>query len=173
MPPARPIPQSYWVRPGRFLAGEYPYSHAPREGRSRLAAFAQQGFDTFIDLTVPGELPDYGPELQELGLLHGLEIRRLRFPIGDMGLPSPEQMKATLDAIDAALNAGRRLYLHCWGGIGRTGTTVGCYLVRHGLSGPQALEQLARWWAQVPKSVVHPRSPETEAQMDFVRNWRE
>ena len=27
---------------------------------------------------------------------------------------------------------GRKVYVHCWGGVGRTGTVVGCYLVRQG-----------------------------------------
>lgn len=34
-----------------------------------------------------------------------------------------------------ALAAGQTVYVHCYGGIGRTGTVVGCWLVRHGLSG--------------------------------------
>ena len=31
------------------------------------------------------------------------------------------------------------MYLHCWGGVGRTGTVVGCWLVRHGRTGDEAL----------------------------------
>ena len=34
--------------------------------------------------------------------------------------------------------------MHCWGGVGRTGTTVGCWLVRHGRSGTEALAELRR-----------------------------
>ncbi len=94
-----------------------------------------------------------------------------RFPIGDFGLPSPAQMKAILDQIDESLGAGHKLYLHCWGGIGRTGTTVGCYLVRRGLGGNEALRQLAEWWREVPKSRIHPDSPETREQAGFVQDW--
>jgi hypothetical protein len=61
--------------------------------------------------------------------------------------------------------------LHCWGGIGRTGTTVGCFLVRHGLEGNEALRQIAQWWQDVPKSRIHPHSPETLEQANFVRDW--
>jgi hypothetical protein len=50
---------------------------------------------------------------------------------------------------------------------------VGCYLVRHGLSGKAALAQLAEWWRSVPKSFDFPVSPETEAQTEFVRMWKE
>jgi protein-tyrosine phosphatase len=82
-------------------------------------------------------------------------------------------MRRTLDALDLALAQGRNVYLHCWGGVGRTGTTVGCYLVRHGLNGADALAQLAAWWRTVPKSRTFPRSPETEAQAEYIRGWSE
>ena len=62
---------------------------------------------------------------------------------------------------DAELQTGRKIYLHCWGGIGRTGTTVGCYLVRSGKTGEEALRQLAEWLENVPKSYYHHVSPET------------
>ena len=76
-----------------------------------------------------------------------------------------------LDRIEESLEAGRRIYLHCWGGIGRTGTTVGCYLVRQGKTADEALEQLSAWWRSVPKSQHHPHSPETTEQVDFIRTW--
>jgi protein-tyrosine phosphatase len=82
--------------------------------------------------------------------------RHLRFPIADFGTPSADQAAEILAALDAELAAGRTVYLHCRGGVGRTGTIVGCYLVRGGRSGEEAL------------AIV---SPETEAQRDFVRTW--
>lgn len=169
----RPIPESYWVEPGRFLAGEYPGHYESEITRRRLDDFLTRGFDTFIDLTKPNEMPPYLSVLKKQARLFSLDARHQRFPIGDFGLPSQAGMAATLDAIDGALADGRQVYVHCWGGIGRTGTTVGCYLVRHGLDGEQALRQLAEWWRQVPKSLIHPRSPETDAQMNFVLHWKE
>ena len=53
-------------------------------------------------------------------------------------------------AVDDALGEGRTVYVHCWGGIGRTGTVVGCWLVRHGLTGRGALDQIADWWLHGP-----------------------
>jgi hypothetical protein len=80
-------------------------------------------------------------------------------------------MQDILDTIDTSLQAGKKIYLHCWGGIGRTGTTVGCYLVRRGKTGAAALAQLAEWWQKVPKSRIHPHSPETYEQAEFIREW--
>ncbi|MBI5841726.1 MAG: dual specificity protein phosphatase family protein [Chloroflexi bacterium] len=169
----RPLPESYWVLPGRFLAGEYPMSNSEERTRRQMDAFLENGFDTFIDLTNPNELPPYLPILTEQAQAYEKEIRYRRFPIGDFGIPTRETMQSILDEIDASLESNHRLYLHCWGGVGRTGTTVGCYLVRHGHSGRDALQQLAAWWRYVPKSIFHPRSPETNTQVDFILNWQE
>lgn len=167
----RPIPESYWVEPGRFLAGEYPGHFDAERSRRRLDALIEAGFDTFIDLTRENENIPYKDILFEQSQAYGLETHYQRFAIGDFGLPSPELMRRILDKIDESLGAGRRVYVHCWGGIGRTGTTVGCYLVRRGLGGEEALRRLAGWWQEVPKSRIHPRSPETSEQAAFVRSW--
>ncbi len=78
-----------------------------------------------------------------------------------------------LDTIDAALEEGRTVYVHCWGGVGRTGTVVGCWLVRHGRTGEEALAQVAEWWRGVEKVWRQPESPETPEQCEYVRNWTE
>ena len=172
-PDRRPLAESYWVVPGRFLAGEYPGHWLAEEARRRLDLFLQAGFDTFIDLTFPGELEPYETILYELANGFGLKAAYHRFPVNDFGLPDPEQMHSTLDAIDLAISSRRKLYLHCLGGIGRTGTTVGCFLVRHGMNGEQALRQLAGLWQEVPKSSRFTQSPETPLQRQFILDWQE
>jgi len=167
----RPIPESYWVEPGRLLAGEYPGHFDEHKARRRIDAFLESGLETFIDLTTQGELAPYSTILKEQSRAYGMEVSYYRFPIGDFGLPTPGQMKTILNQIDESLEASQRVYVHCWGGIGRTGTTVGCYLVRHGLGGNEALRQLAHWWQEVPKSRIHPHSPETLEQAAFVLGW--
>jgi hypothetical protein len=169
---SRPIPESYWVIPGRLLAGEYPsLPYAPEDTRRRLDAFLEAGFMVFINLTWEGEVEDYAPLLQERAVYYGIHVECMRFPIGDFGLPKAAVMKDILDAIDRALEQGKKVYVHCYAGIGRTGTTVGCFLVRRGHSGQQALQELAAWWRGVPKSARHPNSPETAQQKKFVLQW--
>ena len=167
-----PIPDSYWVIEGQFLAGEYPGScFSDEQMRHRLDAFIELGFSTMIDLTGEDEIGRYDQILQEQAGNYGVVMTYLRFPIVDFGLPSRELMTHVLNAIDAAIADGQKVYVHCHGGIGRTGTTVGCFLVRHGMCGREALEKLAGWWAQVPKSARHPHSPETSMQRAFVLDW--
>jgi hypothetical protein len=170
--PSRPIPASYWVIPGSLLAGEYPGSFDPQTARDRIEAFLQAGIDTFIDMTTPGELVPYEPLLKEQAPKYKLEVSYFRFPIRDRGLPAPGTMEKILATLDQALAAGRKVYVHCWGGVGRTGMVVGCHLVHRGLAGEQALARLADWWRQSPKREAYPRSPETDEQVQFILDWR-
>ena len=167
----RPISESYWVLPGRFLAGEYPARFEQEVTRKRMDAFIEAGFNMFIDLTKLSEMVPYSGILREQSKAYRVDVIHLRYPITDFGLPTFEQMNSILDKLDNSLAAGHKIYLHCWGGIGRTGTTVGCYLVRQGMTGEEALEQLSMWWRGVPKSLYHTHSPETREQMDFILNW--
>jgi hypothetical protein len=167
----RPIAESYWVETGRLLAGEYPGRFDQELTRKRLNALIEAGLDTYIDLTQPNEIVPYTSVLFEEAQVYDMQAAYHRFPIGDFSLPTSNMMNAILDQMEESLKAGRRIYLHCWGGIGRTGTTVSCYLVRQGKSADEALDQLSAWWRTVPKSQYHPHSPETREQVDFIRTW--
>ena len=167
----RPIPASYWVVPGRLLAGEYAGSRDEKQTRQRLAAFLDAGFDTFLDLTTEGELPPYLPILIEEANNRGRRASYQRIPIQDKGLPSSDTMAAILGNIDMTIAQGRKVYLHCWGGIGRTGTVVGCYLVHQGLDGKAALQRLKKLYRPSKQFDLFPYVPETDEQVAFVLNW--
>lgn len=170
-----PNANTYWVEPGRLMAGEYPGHWEPEVARQRLRAYLDCGVDVFIDLTTPADpLEAYAEVLVGEAARAGRGVEYLRFPIPDLGVPeSAAVMARILDDIDLALAAGRCVYVHCWGGVGRTGTVVGCFLVRHGASGASALERLAALWSTVAKRNRKPSCPETETQRRFVRDWEE
>ena len=170
----RPSPNSYWAIRGRFAAGEYPGAWDSGEAATKIESLLSAGVDHFIDLTEARELEPYAGILEEVASRLGLRAGHERHPIVDGRVPdSPEEMADILDAIDLALSEGKTVYLHCWGGVGRTGTAVGCWLVRHGSTGEQALHQIGEWWQGVEKAWRIPRSPETPQQVEYVRNWTE
>jgi hypothetical protein len=169
---ARPHANCYWVIPGRLLAGEHPGAIVAAAGIARVDALLDSGVRQFIDLTAEHEGPGpYVAVLLERAAARGYGVAHRRFAIADFGVPSPELMRATLDAIYTAIAAGETLYLHCWGGVGRTGTVVGCLLREQGFDAAGALDLIARKWNAVEKRAWHPRSPETPGQVAFIERW--
>ena len=168
-----PIDDSYWVQPGLLLAGEYPGHPRKSIAQARLGRLLAAGIRDFLDLTEDWELNPYTELVARLASRERTTVEYVRISIPDLCVPTPAIMSSILDAIDARMQAGRPTYLHCWGGVGRTGTVVGCWLVRHGATGPAALARIDEWWQAVPKRVRHPRSPETDEQRRFVLDWRE
>jgi protein-tyrosine phosphatase len=158
-----PIRSSYWAA-DNLLAGEYPGAHDAREAARRLRAFANQDVTLYVDLTHPAD----GLEPYER-LLEAPAIR-VSHPIVDMGTTTIPHMSRILDEIDAALEEERTVYVHCWGGVGRTGTVVGCWLVRHGLDDGDAIRQLGRLRRDIGD--VWRTSPETSAQCAMVAGWK-
>jgi hypothetical protein len=64
-PSAKPDPDTYWVVPGKLLAGEYPGALDSEEARRRLRRFLAAGVRHFIDLTEAGEITPYAELLTE------------------------------------------------------------------------------------------------------------
>ena len=79
-------------------------------------------------------------------------------------------MRAILDEIDRSIQKNHPVYVHCWGGRGRTGTVIGCYLARHGMAvGQEALARINFLRSALPDSTA--RSPETSEQCEMVILW--
>ena len=170
-----PSRNSYWIIEGSFAAGEYPGDKDLARAKGKFESLLDKGIDQFIDLTESWDgLEPYARIAERLAIDLDRIVTVSKHPIRDQSIPRAKaQMTAILDDIDAALGNGRRVYVHCWGGVGRTGTVVGCWLVRHGASGDAALSQVDRWWRGMPKAVRRWDSPENDEQKDFVRNWSE
>ena len=58
--------------------------------------------------------------------------------------------------------------MHCYGGIGRTGTVVGCWLIEQGAAGDDPIATIAELRANIR---FRRPSPETREQIAFVRDW--
>lgn len=169
--PDLPFSQSYWVIPGIFLAGEHPSRNDDFSTEKRIRALVQLGMSTFYDLT---EKNEGHLRYDQILLREAEEVNRAveykNLPIRDFTAPSAQNVKTILDSIDQDIMSGKKIYLHCYAGVGRTGTVVGCYLVRHGLSGQAALDRIAELRREVPSWFV--RSPEAQSQVDLVLHWK-
>lgn len=158
-----PILDSYVVTE-RLLAGEYPGASDREVAERRLRAFAESGITTFVDLTHPADA------LAPYEHLLPTDARRIAHPIVDLRTTTIPHMTRILDDVDTALADGRSLYVHCWGGVGRTGMVVGCWLVRHGLDEGEPLRAIARLRRGVPDAWA--ASPQTAAQRAIVTSWK-
>ena len=167
---ASPIINSYWVIPGRFKAGEHPGIFTEVETRQRLQWLFETGIDFIIDLTessITGM--DYSACIIDSAAIFSRQVIYKRIPVQDFGTPTNERMVAILDLLDSALTEGKNVYLHCYAGMGRTGLVVGCFLVRHGVPGAEALDRIQELRNEI---TVKPQlSPETDEQRRMVKEW--
>lgn len=181
-----PIKNSYLVhRDLNIYAGEYPGDKTEFECKVKLGSVAQK-CSYFFDLTESGELAPYEFYLTDEGKeqIHAQDKKLLhfRFPIRDCGVP--DNTYSVVRLLDSIIHIGKStkgwgdgIYIHCWGGVGRTGTIVACFyaymLKGKGLSAEsiyeQAMNSLQDSFSRCPKS-KHRISPETKAQKDFI--WR-
>ncbi len=164
-PPERPDtpPGTYWALPDRVLAGPYPGATID-EAEDMLEELLDLGVTCFVDLTEEHEGPPlvpYAPVLRALARRRGEHVTHVRLPLRDIDVPTAWQMRSILDVVRMARASGDTVYVHCQGGIGRTGTVIACMLVEEGEDPEAVLDRLAERGA-----------PETERQRRFVREWR-
>ncbi len=98
------------------------------------------GVARFVLLLEDHELDALGiADIRNVVPAHGIEL--LRYPIPDGGVPTDQASTMSLiKLIVAWVSEGERVVVACRGGLGRTGTIVGCVLREAGLDGPAAIE---------------------------------
>lgn len=171
-----PFEKSWWVADGKLLGGEYPGGLDPDVARVRLANLLEAGITSIVNLQEATEtsgsgktFADYMPIVRELSSSQNMPVTFRRMPIRDQGVPEAGQMTEILGYIDSEIAQGRRVYIHCWGGNGRTGTVAGCWLVRHGRTPAEAIREMAR--GRAGKPFVN-SAPENAHQRAFVEAWQ-
>ncbi|PRW34077.1 MAP kinase phosphatase 6 [Chlorella sorokiniana] len=190
-----PTPWSNWVIKGRLLAGAYPASLDDNETDRILSTLLTLGVNTFVCLQAEFSL--HTPEsawragqglrpyikdaqrilirARETGSQRIKQARRtdkldfLHLPVLDGNVTSDAAMSRLADDCCARILRGERMYIHCWGGHGRTGTLIATMLGRlYGITCASALRftQAFHDSRKFPQGV---RSPQTTVQVAQVK----
>jgi protein-tyrosine phosphatase len=93
-------------------------------------------------------------DLHDIESSQGFEVHYL--PIEDEEAPRLQALDAAMDWLDESIYLGKKVYVHCHYGIGRTGTIISAYLLRRGLGSKLVREKLKKmrsrpanfyqWW---------------------------
>jgi ADP-ribosyl-[dinitrogen reductase] hydrolase len=134
-----------------------------------LDAIAAFGAKRLVTLMEPGELRTIGIDsarLEREAAARGFAWMHL--PIRNLSTPSSgweANWTAAGDALRQELAAGGRFVMHCYAGLGRTGTIAARLLVEHGAMPPDAIAAVR---------TVRPGSLETAEQEAYVlrQAWR-
>lgn len=134
-------------KPLRWATGAIALGSAPLSYES-LDSLKAQGVGAILNLC--GEYCD----LHEVEADEGFEVYYL--PIADERAPDMAALERALDWLDEAVWLGKKVFIHCKHGVGRTGTVVTAYLLRKGMSRSQAARKLKavqagpgnfeQWW---------------------------
>jgi len=164
--PRKPIRNSYMVM-DRVYAGEYPRDLDETKSMEKMKQFERFGITHFVDLTEEGELRPYSQMLSS-------RMQHIRFPIKDVCVPeSTESVKELIKRIKEILKANgkNKVYIHCWGGVGRTGVIVGCLLSeQHNYNYEETMRALTQVFSDCPKSAYR-ETPETNEQCKFIAKY--
>lgn len=172
-----PYERSYWVLPNKLLAGEIPSSKKESRKIEKINNLLDCNIDVIINLMEVVEknfsdevLEDYSISLFKEANKKNKKIEVFRYAIKDLTIPTENFMVEILNKIDEQLSLGKRVYVHCWGGVGRTGTVIGSYLIRHGFAEPETVIDIINYLKRTT-NIAHRSSPETEEQHQFILKW--
>jgi predicted protein tyrosine phosphatase len=117
-----------WVDKGRLAASGYPAS------RKQVEWIRAKGIDVVLTLTENG-LPDT--------LTDGIPMEFLHISMRDHEVPDPALLGQGAALVQARLDAGKNVLVHCLAGEGRTGCVLAAYEIRErGIGAGEALRIL-------------------------------
>lgn len=102
----------------------------------------------------------------EIAGARGLDVRQSHFRIPDLDVVDDHQYDEVAQILEDGLPRGA-VYVQCWGGIGRTGTVIGCVLADEGLDYAGVIERLTCLRAASRKA--NRRAPEMPVQNELIR----
>lgn len=187
-----------WVIPGFVMAGPYPGHDGinfktEQDALSNLQGIVADGIDTFVCLGgdvhsrlfngVAGSFKSYSQIMQEASLAPVIPGRHIQYEYAEIplhGVPSDKQLVQLMTTLLRHLGGGRRLFIHCDGGHGRTGLVVAALLLclysnmdaNFSLYFTQLTHNNRRVQDERTRAHVIPvPSPDTSAQYSMVRRF--
>lgn len=102
-----PYQRSYWVVPGKLMAGCYPGDQDTEKAAAKLQGMVDAGIRHVVNLMEETEYGHQGVPFVPYQAAFGTRgIECVRMPIKDLHTPSKPEMVAILDDIDEAIAAG-------------------------------------------------------------------
>jgi atypical dual specificity phosphatase len=141
-----PLRNFSWILPGALCGCGRPLS------RADLAALRGQGVRYVVTL-MEEPLPASWADAVGMATTH--------VPVPDRQAPSVEQMEQAVGAIEAGLQSGGAVAVHCFAGLGRTNSVLGAFLVHRGRTADEANEELRRLRPENPDRSVSERAVRT------------
>jgi protein-tyrosine phosphatase len=144
--------------------GKLALAARPRGGDwldDEIESWRLEGIDTVFSLLTPEEEADLDIAAEaEIAKSHGLKF--WSFPILDRQVPDSEgDLSQALRNLEAELEAGGNVVVHCRQGIGRTGLVAACLLVMNGIEPEAAVQRLS-----AARGITVPETPEQRRWID-------
>lgn len=165
-PPTVPNRNCYQIGEDRIWACEYPGALTDSAAIAKVQRALDFGITHFIDLTEEGELNPYAQFLPS-------HVSYTRFPIRDVSIPTSlaDTLGLMLQMREILKDPRNRIYLHCWGGVGRTGTMAACWIAfSRQTDFATTMRTLLEYWHQCPKSRYR-AVPDHSSQLQFIADF--
>ena len=189
-----PTPESNWVIPGVLLVGAFPAEIDDTITFFQISEILKRGINKFVCLQneyrtdVPEEIWKAGEALRPyfndvVNIVENkdkfetfaksivcdkTDLSFVHFPIKDCGVAADESVLLLCQQLVQSIYEGNKLYIHCWGGHGRTGTVVCIMLcIMYGISAEEAMERCQKMH-DTREHHVEVGSPQTQVQRDQV-----
>ncbi|KAL6046962.1 ADP-ribose glycohydrolase ARH3 [Balamuthia mandrillaris] len=167
-----PTPRSNWVIPGRLLAGAYPGDRKePQHTEVVHTLVNNAGVQTFVCLQTAKELGSFR-DYKPIAKAANPSVSFLHFPIQDGAVGEDEEVVQLVERLSRLIKEERNVpvYVHCWGGHGRTGTIIALLIANlYQVGSEEALSRTGKYHNSRLITNRSGLSPQTPVQFEQVR----